>query len=88
MTFLKLTMLFVPCVIRYKCLARDTWPNYRGSVVDGVRYLVKSQGHSSDVEFGRSKIFIRSPQTLFALEEARDAKIPGIVLFLQKVSDY
>ncbi|XP_070211520.1 unconventional myosin-Id-like [Littorina saxatilis] len=71
---------------RYKCIARDTWPNFRGSVVDGVRYLVNNQGHSKDVAFGKSKIFIRSPQTLFDFEEARDRRIPGIVLFMQKMT--
>ena len=75
-------------VIRYKCIAPDTWPNYRGNVVDGVRHLVSSQGYSKDVEFGRSKLFIRSPQTLFAFEEARDARIPSIVLLMQKVSNW
>lgn len=71
---------------RYKCIARDTWPNFRGNVVDGVKYLVNSQNCGQDVKYGRSKIFIRSPQTIFAFEEARDRKIPGIVLFLQKVT--
>ncbi|PVD30004.1 hypothetical protein C0Q70_09265 [Pomacea canaliculata] len=70
---------------RYKCIARDTWPNFRGNVVDGVKYLVNSQNCGQDVKYGRSKIFIRSPQTIFAFEEARDRKIPGIVLFLQKM---
>ncbi|XP_076437285.1 unconventional myosin-Id-like [Babylonia areolata] len=71
---------------RYKCVARETWPNFRGSTVDGVRFLINNQGVASDVEFGKSKIFIRSPQTLFAFEEARDRRIPGIVLFLQTMA--
>ncbi|KAK7010457.1 unconventional myosin-Id [Biomphalaria glabrata] len=69
---------------RYKMICTKTWPNYKGQVVDGVRALIDSQGYSSDVKYGKSKIFIRSPQTLFALEKARTAKIPSVVLFLQK----
>ena len=54
--------------------------------MDGVRHLIDTQGHSKDVAFGKSKIFIRSPQTIFDFERKRDQRIPGIVLFMQKVT--
>lgn len=71
---------------RYKCISPKTWPNFHGNVTDGVRFLINHQHHDDDVAYGKSKIFIRSPQTLFALEEARDKKIPGIIVFLQKLT--
>ena len=37
------------------------------------------------MEFGHTKVFIRSPQTLTALERRRAEAIPSIVLILQKV---
>ena len=39
-----------------------------------------------DSEFGHSKVFIRSPQTLTALERKRAEAIPKVVLILQRVS--
>lgn len=63
-----------------------TWPNYRGGSDEaGVKKIISEQGFSDDVQYGRTKVFIRSPHTIFTLEEARTKKIPGIVLLLQKV---
>ncbi|XP_059159355.1 unconventional myosin-Id-like [Physella acuta] len=69
---------------RYKMICKKTWPNFHGQVTDGVKTIIDTLGFSSDVKYGKSKIFIRSPQTLFSLEQARDAKIPSIVLCLQR----
>ncbi|XP_041366127.1 unconventional myosin-Id-like [Gigantopelta aegis] len=73
-------------LLRYKCITKQTWPNYKGSDYDGVKSIINTKGFQDDVKYGRSKIFIRSPQTIFALEEARDATIPTIVKFLQRVA--
>lgn len=70
---------------RYKMISQYTWPNFRsGSDKDGVRTLMDEKGFSDDVKYGHTKIFIRSPQTLFALEKARSDLIPSIVILLQK----
>lgn len=51
-------------------ISQYTWPNFRGdSDKDGVRTLLDEKGFSDDVKYGHTKIFIRSPQTLFALEK-------------------
>lgn len=51
-------------------ISQYTWPNFRGgSDKDGVQTLMKETGFSNDVKYGHTKIFIRSPQTLFALEK-------------------
>ncbi|XP_012934852.1 unconventional myosin-Id [Aplysia californica] len=71
---------------RYKLINSSTWPNFNGQTLDGVKRIIRDQGFEDDVKYGKSKIFIRSPQTLFALETARDAKIPSIVLFLQRLT--
>ena len=47
---------------------------------------MKANGFLDDCEFGKSKVFIRSPQTLFKLEELRTTKIPYIALVIQRVS--
>jgi myosin-1 len=66
-------------------ITKETWPVYHGSHYDGTEVIIRNMGFAGDVKYGKSKIFIRSPQTLFALEEERDKYIPHIVLFLQKV---
>lgn len=70
---------------RYKMISQYTWPNFRGGEdKDGVRTLMEEKGFQNDVQYGKTKIFIRSPKTLFALEKARSDLIPGIVILLQK----
>ncbi|XP_024946360.1 myosin-IA isoform X2 [Cephus cinctus] len=70
---------------RYKMISQYTWPNFRGgNDKDGVRTLMEEKGFADDVKYGHTKIFIRSPRTLFALEKARSDLIPGIVILLQK----
>ena len=67
-------------------ISEYTWPSYDGNDKGGCRVIVDEQGFSSDIQYGKTKVFIKSPQTVFALEEARSKLIPGIVIFLQKVS--
>uniref|UniRef100_A0A3Q2PGA4 Myosin IH n=1 Tax=Fundulus heteroclitus TaxID=8078 RepID=A0A3Q2PGA4_FUNHE len=56
---------------RYKALCPDTWPNWKGTPAEGVRCLIKHLGYKTDeYKFGRTKIFIRHPRTLFATEDA------------------
>lgn len=67
-------------------LTQFTWPNYNGSVVDGVKTVIDELGLSDDVEYGKTKIFIRTPRTIFQLEEERSKLIPALAIFLQKVN--
>lgn len=64
-------------------ISQYTWPNFRGgSDKDGVRTLMDEKGFSNDVKYGHTKIFIRTPQTLFALEQVRPSSLP------KKTADY
>ncbi|XP_061715679.1 unconventional myosin ID-like [Cydia pomonella] len=70
---------------RYKMLSQYTWPNFRGSTdKDAVMVLLKDL-QVSDVQYGHTKLFIRSARTLHGLEAARAALIPSIVVLLQKL---
>ncbi|XP_046390857.1 unconventional myosin ID [Ischnura elegans] len=70
---------------RYKMLSQYTWPNFHGgSSRDGTKVLIDEHRFSDDVMYGNTKIFIRSPRTLFALEQERSNLIQGIVILLQK----
>ncbi|XP_064647722.1 unconventional myosin-Id-like [Lineus longissimus] len=79
-------MSYVRFLQRYKCVSQFTWPNFRGCDKDGVKAIMDERGFTSDVQYGRSKVFIRSPRTIFMLEEERTKMIPGIVIFLQKMA--
>ncbi|XP_061659546.1 unconventional myosin-Ic-like isoform X2 [Syngnathoides biaculeatus] len=69
---------------RYKPLCPATWPNWYGSVEDGVAALVEHLGyHEGEYKLGRSKIFIRNPKTLFLTEDALQAKKPEMALMVQ-----
>ncbi|XP_029641534.1 unconventional myosin-Id isoform X2 [Octopus sinensis] len=70
---------------RYKCICSATWPNYNGAVKQGVKEIVTEHNFSPEVEYGKTKIFIRSPKILFYLEESREKVIPSLVLILQKM---
>ncbi|AWP18074.1 putative unconventional myosin-Id [Scophthalmus maximus] len=76
-----------PAVIQtYKMISEFTWPNHDlPSDRDAVKRLVQGCGFDHDVAFGKTKVFIRTPRTLFSLEEQRADMVQRIVLFLQKV---
>lgn len=71
-------------LLRYKMTSEYTWPNFRGTPKEGVEVLMDVHNFTDDVKFGRTKLFIRSPKTLFALEHKRNEMIPVVVTFLQK----
>ncbi|KAL0984219.1 hypothetical protein UPYG_G00138660 [Umbra pygmaea] len=71
---------------RYKMISEFTWPNHDlRSDREAVKMLLQSCGLESDVAYGKTKVFIRTPRTLFSLEEQRTEMVGRIVLFLQKV---
>ena len=72
-------------VYRYKMIVKETWPNYKGIDKDGVAVIIDHNSFSSDVKYGRTKLFIRTPKTVFELEKIRAQVLPNLVLFLQKV---
>lgn len=60
---------------RYKCLCPQTWPHYEGKAQNGVDILMKHLGYNKDdYQMGRTKIFIRHAKTLFAIEDAFQAR--------------
>ncbi|KHJ79492.1 hypothetical protein OESDEN_20860 [Oesophagostomum dentatum] len=70
---------------RYKLICPETWPNPRGgSPRDNCSKILRHVGLEEDCVYGKTKVFIRTPQTVFRLEELRSAKLPDIIIFLQK----
>uniref|UniRef100_A0A8C1TFP6 Unconventional myosin-Id n=1 Tax=Cyprinus carpio TaxID=7962 RepID=A0A8C1TFP6_CYPCA len=71
---------------RYKMISEFTWPNHDlPSDKEAVKRLLQGCGFEHDVAYGKTKVFIRTPRTIFSLEEQRAEMVKRIVLFLQKV---
>ncbi|KAE8595337.1 hypothetical protein XENTR_v10015697 [Xenopus tropicalis] len=73
-------------LLRYKMTCEYTWPNHlMDSDMEAAKALIDHHRFEDDVAYGRTKVFIRTPQTLFSLEEERAELMPLIILFLQKL---
>lgn len=71
---------------RYKCLSSDTWPHYPGPAKMGVQALICSLKYDQEeYRMGNTKVFIRSPQTLFATEDAFQAKKHDLASLIQSI---
>ncbi|XP_072185071.1 unconventional myosin-Ig isoform X2 [Excalfactoria chinensis] len=70
---------------RYKMTCEYTWPNHlMATDREATQTLLEQHGFQDDVAYGHTKVFIRTPRTLFSLEQERAQLIPIIVLLLQK----
>uniref|UniRef100_A0A673H2T0 Unconventional myosin-Ib-like n=1 Tax=Sinocyclocheilus rhinocerous TaxID=307959 RepID=A0A673H2T0_9TELE len=77
---------YEPCLERYKMLCKQTWPHWKGPAREGVEVLLKNlQVRAEDFAYGRSKIFIRNPRTLFFLEEKRRQCLEDLATLIQKI---
>ena len=56
-----------------------------GNAKDSVIKIIKENDYEKDVRYGITKIFIKNPQTVFALEQKRSDRLPFLVTILQKV---
>jgi myosin-1 len=75
---------------RFRILSDKTFPRWDGNAQSGVQMILKevnikqNAGDRSAYEFGRTKIFIRNPQTLFTLEDLRLQKLNDVIKIIQK----
>uniref|UniRef100_A0A8C4HGB3 Unconventional myosin-Ib n=1 Tax=Dicentrarchus labrax TaxID=13489 RepID=A0A8C4HGB3_DICLA len=77
---------YEPCLERYKMLCKRTWPHWRGPAREGVEVLMADlQVPTEEFSYGRSKIFIRNPRTLFFLEERRRQCLQDLATLIQKI---
>eukprot|EP01101_Sappina_pedata_P000405 TRINITY_DN1044_c0_g1_i1.p1 TRINITY_DN1044_c0_g1~~TRINITY_DN1044_c0_g1_i1.p1 ORF type:complete len:1010 (-),score=418.88 TRINITY_DN1044_c0_g1_i1:23-2779(-) len=73
---------------RYKMICKKTWPTWRSDQKSATKEILASIGieeGSGEVAFGKTKVFIKNPTTLFVLEERRAAELPRIVIIVQKL---
>ncbi|ERE90602.1 myosin-Ia [Cricetulus griseus] len=78
--------VYKPFLERYRLLSRSTWPHWNGGDREGVEKVLESVSVSSEeLAYGKTKIFIRSPKTLFYLEEQRRLRLQQLATLIQKV---
>ena len=68
---------------RYRLLSDEVWPFGTGDVISDCETILNSINVTSGYEKGKSMMFIREPTTLFALEDARDAKLNMVAAKIQ-----
>ncbi|XP_074550315.1 unconventional myosin-Ib isoform X2 [Halichoeres trimaculatus] len=77
---------YEPCLERYKMESKRTWPHWKGPAREGVEVLMADlQVPTEEYAYGRSKIFIRNPRTLFFLEERRKQCLEDLATLIQKI---
>lgn len=70
---------------RYAILTQETWPRWRGDERQGVQHLLRSVNMDSDqYQMGRTKVFVKNPESLFLLEEMRERKFDTFARTIQK----
>lgn len=59
---------------RFKLLSKKTWPKpFNGSAKDACDAIMKDSGtDAAEWQMGKTKIFLRHPETLFGLEEMKE----------------
>lgn len=77
---------FAKFLKRYAILTPETYPSWRGDPKQGVLHLLKTVNMDTDqYQLGKTKIFIKNPESLFLLEEIRERKFDGYARLIQKV---
>ncbi|NXX43276.1 MYO1A protein, partial [Tricholaema leucomelas] len=71
---------------RYKMLSPRTWPRWAGGDREGTEVLMEDLAFpAEELAFGHTKIFIRSPRTLFDLEKRRQERVVELAVLIQKM---
>ncbi|KAM8746061.1 unconventional myosin-If isoform 1-T2 [Acanthopagrus schlegelii] len=72
-------------LMRYAILTAETWPCWRGPEQQGVLHLLRSVNMDNDqYQMGRTKVFVKNPESLFLLEEMRERKFDTFARIIQK----
>jgi len=70
---------------RYKILTPETWPEWKGDVKGGIKHLMNTVNMEPDQwQLGRTKVFVKNPESLFLLEELRERKFDNYARSVQK----
>lgn len=70
---------------RYKILSPYTWPHFNSnSVVESIAQIIRSVPlPAAEFGIGLTKVFIRSPRTLYELNEFRNLRLNSLATLIQ-----
>ena len=75
---------FAKFLQRYAICTKETWPSWNGPPGKGIQIIMDSVAmEPSQWQMGKSKIFIKAPESLFLLEETRERKFDGYARTIQ-----
>lgn len=75
---------YMEFVQRYKMLSPETWPKSTLSMKESTRVIVDTcKIPEGECAYGFSKIFIRTPNTIFLIEELRTARLVKVISLIQ-----
>lgn len=67
--------------IRYAILTKESWPTWRGDEKQGVLHLLRSVNMDQDqFQLGRTKIFIKAPESVRLSSASPSGLQPSAVL--------
>ena len=71
---------------RYKLLNGHTWPHYQGgSIVEGIALIIRNLPlPSAEFTIGSKHVFVRSPRTVYELEQFRNERLHDLAILIQK----
>ncbi|KAK9301994.1 hypothetical protein QLX08_005842 [Tetragonisca angustula] len=76
---------FAKFLQRYGILTKETWPRWISNEKQEVEWILGSLNiDRSKYQLGKTKLFIKAPESLFSLEEARDRKYNMYARVIQK----
>lgn len=78
-------MFHIKFFCRYKMLSRFTWPTFtNGSLIEGIATIIENLPLPlAEFVITRKRVFIRSPRTLFELEELRKDRLDELAVLIQ-----
>lgn len=71
---------------RYKALNTITWPHFHsGSTIEGIALIIRNLPlPSAEFTIGTKNVFIRSPRTVYELEQFRKVRLNDLAVLIQK----
>ncbi|EDV27730.1 uncharacterized protein TRIADDRAFT_20417 [Trichoplax adhaerens] len=75
---------YAKILYRYKMLSMATWPRWEGDTKAGVQEMIESLPiEPNEYAYGKTKLFIRNPRTLFNMEEWRRMRLYDLATEIQ-----
>lgn len=71
---------------RYKMIGNDTWPQWHGSDQEGAMKVLEALGltHHKEYELGKTKLFVKSAETLTLIENRRLEELHKVAVTMQR----